>query len=290
MNRFFDRATDGYIVTVSKSRISVVLPVYGGDDPSHFDDAVSSVLSQTRRPDEVVLVRDGPVPDTLADVLSRLVAAHDPVVVVPFEENRGRAVARQVGIERANGDYVAMMDADDLSLPERLERQARFLDEHSEIDLVGTQIIEIDAESEEHLAVRSLPTDHDDIASLARSRAPVSQSSVMARRDAILAAGNYRDVDRMEDYDLWVRMLVDGARFANIPETLVKARTGDEMYERRGGFEYAREELRMQVEFFRMGFTSLPRAVTNILTRVSIRFVPNRIRAFVYERFFRDDP
>jgi hypothetical protein len=94
----------------------------------------------------------------------------------------------------------------------------------------------------------------------------------------------------MEDYDLWARMLVNGARFANISEILVKARAGDEMYERRAGWEYAREELRLQREFLALGFISPLQALRNVIFRVPIRFVPNIIRAYVYQTLFRTKP
>jgi len=179
------------------------------------------------------------------------------------------------------------MDADDICLPTRLERQVEFLEVNDEIDVVGTFLLEFDPDTGEEIGIRSLPTDHEALESLATRRSPLSQSTVMARRKAILSAGNYREVDRMEDYDLWARMIVDGARIANIPEVLVKARTGPEMYERRGGWEYAREELRQQWDFWRMGFVSAPRACVNLATRFPVRLLPNAVRRHVYEFAFR---
>jgi hypothetical protein len=164
-----------------------------------------------------------------------------------------------------------------------------FLEDNPEVDVVGAQLLEFDPDTGEEIAVRSLPTSHEDLSELAKTRSPISQSTAMFRREAALNAGNYRDVDRMEDYDLWVRMLMNGARFANIPEVLVKARTGDGMYERRAGWEYAREEFRLQREFIEQGFISRPKALLNLSTRVPIRFVPNAVRAYMYETLFRTD-
>lgn len=271
------------------STVSVVLPTYGGDDPSDLGEAIESVVKQRRAPDEVLIVRDGPVPDANAAVIEEYVDEYPFVAVEPLVENRGRSVARRLGVEGSDGEFVAMMDADDVCLPERLERQVDFLEANDEVDVVGTYLLEFDPDTGEEIGIRSLPTDHEALEALAKRRSPVSQSTVMARREAVLSAGNYRDVDRMEDYDLWARMLVDGARFANIPEILVKARTGPEMYERRGGWEYAREEVRQQWDFWRMGFVSGPRACLNLATRFPVRLLPNGVRRYVYEVAFRTD-
>ncbi|EMA15948.1 family 2 glycosyl transferase [Haloarcula amylolytica JCM 13557] len=270
--------------------ISVVLPTYGGDDPDALREAIESIVSQTRVPDELVIVRDGPVPETNQTIIDNFESKYSFVRHVPLAENQGRALARKVGVERCQGDVVAMMDADDLCVPTRLERQETYLQNNPEVDVVGAQLLEFDPENGEKLGVRTLPTDHEEIRDLAKTRSPVSQSTVIFKRTAALDIGNYRDVDRMEDYGLWVRMLVNGARFANIPEVLVKARTGEKMYERRAGWEYAREELRLQREFVALGFISPLQALRNVAFRVPIRFVPNAIRAYVYETLFRTEP
>lgn len=271
-------------------KISVVLPTYGGDEPSALRAAVESLVSQTRTLDEVMIVRDGPVPEANQAVLDEFEAAYPFVRILSFAENQGRALARKIGVERCQGDLVAMMDADDICVPTRAERQVTYLEDNPEVDVVGAQLLEFDPETGETIAVRTLPTDHEEIRSLAKTRSPVSQSTAIFRRQVALDAGNYRDVDRMEDYGLWVRMLVNGARFSNIPEVLVKARAGEGMYKRRGGWEYAREELRLQREFVALGFISPVRALRNIALRVPIRFVPNAVRAYIYERLFRTEP
>lgn len=267
--------------------ISVVLPTYGGDDPDALREAIESLVSQTRQPDELLIIRDGPVPAANQTVLDEFDTTYSFFRVIAFEDNQGRAIARATGLEQCRGDFVAMMDSDDISLPTRLEQQENFLRENPAVDLVGAQLLEFDPETGEEVGIRSLPTDHEAISNLAKTRSPVSQSTVMARRKAILDAGNYRDVDRMEDYGLWVRMLVNGAQFANLPDILVKARTGEGMYERRAGWEYAREEVRIQREFVGLGFISSVTAIRNIAFRVPIRFVPNVVRAYAYNVLFR---
>lgn len=155
--------------------------------------------------------------------------------------------------------------------------------ENPRTDIVGGYIEEFDSDPDNPVAKREVPTTHEEIKKMARFRSPMNHGTVMFDKQSVLSAGNYRVVDRMEDYDLWVRMLITGATFANIPHVLVKARAGEEMYGRRGGWEYAREEIRTQVEFYRQGFTSFPVFMVNILTRTALRLIPNRVRGMIYK-------
>ncbi|AQL43318.1 hypothetical protein BV210_11720 [Halorientalis sp. IM1011] len=271
--------------------LSVVCSTYRGDDPDELTTALESVFEQTRPPDEVVLVADGPVPSDIDAVIDRFLDAHPSVLRVErLPENRGRGEARRVGVEAASHKLVALMDADDVCAPTRFERQLDFLDEHPDIDVVGSYLSEFVESPDDPVAVREVPPGHEDIAKRARHRNPINQTTVVFRRDMALSAGNYRNVDRMEDYGLWVRMLLEGATFANIPETLVAARAGEGMYRRRGGIDYARAELRLQYEFWRWGFLGPARVLANLCTRVPLRLVPNHVRGAVYELLFRRGP
>lgn len=108
----------------------------------------------------------------------------------------------------------------------------------------------------------------------------------MARREEILSAGNYRALRRMEDYDLWSRMLLNGSTFANIPKVLLYARLGD-FEDRRGGIEYAVADIKRMVEFAQRDFISWPQAMANITMRVPFRFIPDTIRGVVYKYVLR---
>lgn len=268
--------------------LSVVLPTYSGDDPDALSSALESLISQTRPPDEIVLVKDGPLTPALDAAVGEFETAH-PSMIAPLQlpENRGLGGALRAGVEAASHSFVARQDADDISVPERFERQLSFLCENPEVDVVGGFIREFDDEMVESVGERRVPTAHEDIKHMSRFRCPMNHVTVMFRREVVLEAGNYRAVDRMEDYGLWVRMLLDGAAFANLPEVLTKVRAGNEMYGRRGGLEYAREEVRIQREFYRQGYISLPMFLFNVMTRTGFRLVPDRVRGFVYESLTR---
>jgi glycosyltransferase involved in cell wall biosynthesis len=287
LNSISDSATSDDSTT--ESDISTVITTYRGDDADELSEALDSIFNQTLPPAEVVLVEDGLITPDIESTITHFQHKYsDSFSTISLETNRGQGYARRVGIESVSHDLVAMMDADDISVPERFDYQIEYLNQHPEIDVVGGYIAEFGIDKHSPHAVRRVPLKPDEIASKARFRAPLNQTTVMARRDAILDAGNYRDVDRMEDYDLWGRMLSNGSTLANIPEILAKVRGGDAMYSRRGGWEYAREEIRLQRQFRNIGFVSLPVALANLCIRVPIRLLPNRLRAAIYSRFLRD--
>ncbi|MFC6723322.1 glycosyltransferase [Halobium palmae] len=269
---------------------SVLISTYTNDDPDYLSVALESVIKQTAPPAEIVLVKDGPLSPALDSVVQTYHENYPELFEIrKLSENRGPGVARRIGVEITEHETIAMMDADDISVPTRFERQLEHLRQHPETDAVGGYIAEFSSNPDDPYAIRKVPLKPEAIASKARFRSPMNQTTVMARKQALLDAGNYRSTTRMEDYDLWARMLSGGATLTNVPEVLVNVRAGDEMYERRGGLEYARAEIRLQREFIRMGFVSVPVALLNLAVRLPGRLAPDQLRGWAYSRFFRRD-
>lgn len=268
---------------------TVLLPTYKGDDPEYLDTAIESCFQQTREPDELLVVEDGPLTQSLERTLTVWQRRYpDRFRRHAIPENRGLGNALRVGVKECTTPLIARLDADDINVESRFETQYQYLTSHSGIDVLGGYIDEFSDNPERPIRRRKVPETHDDIERMARFRNPMNHGTVMFRRSAVLAAGNYRPVTRIEDYDLWVRLLCNGAQFANVPKTLVLVRAGEELADRRGGIEYARAEVRRQSEFYERGFISAPVCLFNILSRVSLRFVPNRIRNVVYATVARE--
>jgi len=177
------------------------------------------------------------------------------------------------------------MDADDISLEGRFEQQLSYLEDHPNVDVVGGWIEEFSRDGSS--SIREVPSKHDDIVEFAQRRSPMNHVSVMMRRDAVLNAGNYREMDPTEDYDLWMRMLHNGSTFHNIPEVLVRVRGGREMQDRRGGWQYARHEIRQYREFVSAGAMTASQAIKMLSLRTPVRLLPGRVRRQIYQRFVR---
>lgn len=264
---------------------SVLLPTYRGDDPGYLDKAIQSVIDQTVEPTELLVVEDGPLTTSLRKVVDDWTAERpDILTTVSLERNRGLGVALRTGIEHCSYDLVARMDADDLSVKNRFETQLRYLSTHPDVDALGGYVVEFGGGKSR---VRTVPTTPDVVRQRAKFRSPINHPTVMFRREAVLSAGNYRDLRSMQDYDLWVRMLLDGSSLANVPEVLVRMRVEDGLYGRRGGLNYARLEASLLNEFRQWGFLRPTEFLLCLAVRLPIRLAPSWLRRFVYRTALR---
>lgn len=265
-------------------QFSLLLPVWAGDRGDFLTAAFrSSVDEQTRRPDHVVIVRDGPVPPELAAAIAELVAASPvPVDVLELERNVGVGPALDAGLAACRHDVVARMDADDLSMPHRFAVQLPIIE--SGFDLVGSGLLEFGDDPDDVVGTRTPPTGAADIATRARFADPFNHPTVVYRRDLVRAVGGYSDFALMEDYLLWAKMLVAGARVANVAEPLVRYRVGAGAYARRGGLGQLRAELSVQRRFRQLGFTTRIQFVRNVVLRGGYRLVPESLRRTAYRK------
>ncbi|MDL4814876.1 glycosyltransferase [Actinomadura opuntiae] len=261
---------------------TLLMTVYGGDREEYVRDAFrSAVDDQTLRPDQVVLVQDGPVPPEIAVALKEIVAT-SPVEVtfVHLEVNRGLGPALDAGLQAARYDIVARMDADDIAMPHRFELQVPLV--RAGAELVGAGLLEFGRDTADVVGRRIPPSDPGDIVRYSRLHDPFNHPTVVYRRSAVIAAGGYGDLPLMEDYWLFVRMIAAGARLVNVAEPLVYYRVGDGAYDRRGGRALLRSELRLQREMLAEGFISRRQYVRNVIVRGGYRLVPTPIRRPFY--------
>jgi GT2 family glycosyltransferase len=263
---------------------TLLVSTYGRDDPAYLREAVlSSTTAQTRPPDEVVLVQDGPVPEALGAEIRHLVETLPmPVVHVELDDNLGLGPALDAGLAASSHEIVARMDADDLSVPERFERQVPLIEAGA--DIAGSGLLEFGESVDDVVGRRTPPTDPAEIRRVIRFRDPFNHPTVVYRRRAVLAAGGYTDMALLEDYLLFTRMVESGAVPANLAEPLVYYRVGAGAYARRGGTALLRSELRLQRRFRELGITSRTEYVRNVLVRGGYRLVPEGVRKVAYRR------
>ena len=211
-------------------------------------EAMESVLAQTAADLELIVIDDGST-DATPDVLA---AISDPRLRVERQEWRGLTQSLNRALRLANAPLLARMDADDVSLPERFERQLAFLDAHPDVGLLGTGCHEISGAGE-ILRTISPPGDDGAIRRALIRRNPFVHSSVMMRRAALERVGGYDEFLRVaQDYDLWMRMS-RVTRLANLPEPLVLRRLTSGMVSRACDTERLRAELRIKRQALRRG-------------------------------------
>nr|BFD66466.1 glycosyltransferase [Bdellovibrio sp. HAGR004] len=266
---------------------SLLMAVYVKDDPAAFDRALESVHQNSVLPTEVVLVLDGPVLSSHEDIIRKFEAIL-PLKIVRLEKNVGLGPALNRGLESCSFDWVARFDSDDVCVSSRFAKQIKYIEDHPDLDIVGSWIAEFEADERQTTGIRVVPEKSEDIWSFAKLRNPFNHMTVMYRKSAVVKAGYYQNDFLYEDYALWVRMLLAGAVGANIQEVLVYARTGNGMILRRGGFRYLRSELAAQRNFAKLGFLSNFELMRNLLVRVPIRLAGQLIRGIFYRKVLRD--
>lgn len=273
-------------------KFSVSMCVYGGDNPVFFDDAVGSIVDQTVKPSEIVLTVDGPIPEKIQQVIRKYQEQLDTTTivfkVVYLEKNMGHGEARRICFENCSHELIALMDADDLSVPERFEKQLTYFENDPELSIVGGNIQEFVGVPENCVGKRIVPEKDADIKTYMKKRCPMNQVTVMFRKKDVAEVGGYVDWYCDEDYYLWVRMALGEKKFANVVDNLVNVRVGKEMYQRRGGWKYFKSEAKLQSFMLKKGVISLPRYLINVSERLILQvLVPNKVRGFLFQKLAR---
>lgn len=266
---------------------SVLLSVYRKEQPAYLQQSLDSIFTQTLMPDEVVLVKDGPLTDELDQVIEEYCQKYPILKVVPLGQNQGLGKALNEGLKHCSYDLVARMDTDDIAKSYRFEKQVAVFESHPELDVVGAWIDEFEGDIRHVISIRKLPEYNDVIKSYARQRNPLNHPVVMFRKSAVLSAGGYQHFPLFEDYYLWIRMLLNGSRFYNIPESLLYFRMSPDMFKRRGGWKYARDEFRFQHKLLELGFIGCSQFVKNVNVRFVSRILPNGLRGLLYKKILR---
>lgn len=264
-------------------KFSVLMSVYHAELPQHFRSAMRSIWDdQSVRPDEIVLVLDGPLGEALYEEIGAWqLRLGDCFRTVPLERNAGLGEALNIGMQHCTHELVARMDTDDISLPQRFARQlAVFAD--SDVDVCSAWISEFDEDESEILGMRTLPEKHEEIAHYARRRCPANHPAVMYRKSSVVRAGGYQSMPLLEDYYLWARMLMDNARFYNIQMPLVHMRAGREQVKRRSGWRYAKSDFALLRSLHRMGFLNRRDYLAASCLRVPVRLMPVPVVNLVY--------
>lgn len=267
---------------------SVLLSVYSQEKASHLKECFKSISKQTLKPNEIVLVEDGPLTDELYTEIRTIQSKFSNLVLVQLDQCKGLGNALREGMKHCSYPYIARMDTDDICIPTRFKIQAAFLEQHPDIDICSSWMYEFKNNPENIITTKKLPETHQELEKYARKRNPLNHPTVMFRKEAVEKAGGYLDYPLFEDYYLWARMFVAGCKFHNIQKPLLQFRSSS-AFKRRGGLKYAITECKLQQEFHRIGFISYIQMVKNIIVRFPLRIIPTSMRKLVYLLFLRSN-
>ena len=267
---------------------SVLMSVYFREQPEFLAAAVESMFCQTCPSNDIVLMCDGPLTDELDRCIDSLKEKYGDIMhVVRLPKNQGLGNALNEGMKLCKNDLIARMDSDDIAYPDRCEKQLKIFSAHPETDICSG-IVEEFSGIPENVTVRRVPPEtNEEIHEFVKKRNPFNHPCVMYRKTAVETVGGYRDFYLLEDYYLWIRMLMNGCKAYNIQEPLLHMRAGSDMYKRRAGRKYAASQralFRYMKDEKLIGFKGY---ACSCVIRTLSAMAPNYIREKLFRKFLR---
>ncbi|MEJ8743486.1 glycosyltransferase [Mediterraneibacter sp. HCN-7094] len=269
-------------------KFSVLMSLYIKEKREYFEECMQSIIQQTVRPTEIVIVFDGPLGKELKECVNQYREKYPGwIKIIDNKENKGLGLALADGVPACTYDLIARMDTDDIARKDRFQKQLELFIKNPQLDICGSHIIEFEGNINNKLAERKVPLRHSEIAKYQRQRSAFNHMTVMYKKSAVLRAGNYEHCPLMEDDMLWIRMLISGAKCANIDDYLVYARTGYAMIERRGGWSYLKKYKMGRKMILDTGYISRWDYWKTVGIQFVVALVPKKIRLFIFTQLLR---
>lgn len=270
-------------------KYSVLMSLYIKEKSEYLKKSIDSMINQSIKPEQIVIVKDGPLTNELNDVLDTYLSNFPNLFsIVNSEKNIGLGLALNLGLQHCRNELVARMDTDDISLPDRCEKQLNIFKENINVDIVGSWISEFVDNENNVIGKRIVPNKHEEIIIYLKNRCPFNHMSVMFKKSAVIKSDGYKDFFFNEDYYLWIRMYENKCNFFNIQESLVNVRVNFETYKRRGGLKYFNSELNIQKYMKNKKIISATTYVYNVFIRFILQIMlPNKIRSYIFKKFAR---
>lgn len=268
---------------------SVLMSVYHKEKPEYLKQAIESIQAQTLSTNDFVLVCDGPLNEPLDSVIAaKQQEMGESLHVVRLVKNSGLGNALNEGIKHCKNELVARMDSDDIAYRDRCEKQIAVFNTHSEVSICSGIVEEFTTNSNTVDTKRVPPETNAEIVEFAKKRNPFNHPCVMYKKSAVEAVGSYQDFYLLEDYYLWLRMLMAGYQGYNIQEPLLHMRAGSDMYLRRAGWKYAKTQAKLFKFMKQQGFIGNGQYIKSCVIRSGSALAPNWLRKFMFERVLRD--
>ncbi|MDY3305069.1 MAG: glycosyltransferase [Clostridia bacterium] len=270
---------------------SVLMSVYGGDNAQDFKTALESVtVNQITKPLQVVIVQDGIVPPIFDEIIEEVKQRIFDIefLILKKSKNEGLAAALNDGLALCKYDWVARMDSDDISTPDRFKKQIAFLEENTDISVLGGAIAEFKNIVGDICSERHVKLTHNEIKQMAKFRTPMNHVSVMYKRNEILEVGGYnKNFGKLEDYKLWVDLIIAGKTLANIDDVIVNVRIGNGFIIRRSNKQEIADWDMLQNYLLKENVISKLQALKNkIYIRIFI-YMPAWMKKITYKTLLR---
>jgi len=267
---------------------SVLQTVYKSDVPDAFRLSLESMINQTVKPDEIILVKDGSIPQELQSVIDDLsLKVPGLIVQVQLETNVGLGLALNEGLKHCKNELVARMDSDDISLPERCEKQLSMFAEDPDLDIVGCPVKEFVGTPDNVVGERNVPLKNESIHAYAKRRDPFNHPTVMYRKSKVLQYGPYRNYRKNQDTALWIDMLSNGCKGANCAQPLLMFRFDDGTYKKRKSWINTKLLIEIRKHAYQIGFSSFWDFMFVSVAQLGLFILPTAIQKIVYTKLLR---
>ncbi|WP_336844522.1 glycosyltransferase [Providencia rettgeri] len=267
--------------------VSVIFTVYSRANIELFRKALKSILDQTTPPRFIIIVCDGCSTNPFEDIAKNLLTlnAKCQLKLFSYDENKGPGFARHYGIQRCTTEYIAIMDSDDISLPDRLQLQYNFMEKNPDISVVGGYIKE--TQNKKTLFIREVPLHHHDILETIKTKSPINNVTAFMRRTDYLETGGYPSLRSSEDYCLWVKFISLEKKLANIQQCLVDVEFDDSALGRRSGITHFKNDLYTQNSLYKSKIINKYEYIGNYIKYLSFRLMPIPIKKLIYRFLLR---
>lgn len=269
-------------------KYSVLMSLYKKEHPEYLRTALDSMINQTVMADEIVLVEDGPLTEELYAVVEEYTVKYPNLLrIVVNEKNLGLGLALNEGLKECRNELVARMDTDDISKPERCEKQLMLFEEKPYLTIVGSYIDEFVGTPENVISQRRVPTSSEAIYEYAKRRSAFNHPAVMYRKSKVLENGGYSDLRRNQDVDLFGRMLFSGCKAENIGESLLYFRSNDDLAKRRKSWQNTKSYIDTIKCFWKIGYASFNDYALVAVAQTGMFLMPVKVQHWVYKTFLR---
>lgn len=264
---------------------SVLMSLYKKENPDNLKLAIDSMINQTIKPNEIILVEDGPLTTELYDVLNIYKDKYNDLLkIIKSKENIGLGLALNLGLKNCKNELVARMDTDDYSLPNRCEKQLEAFEKDKELDIVGCAIMRFkDNINETTASTSKVLTDTKDIYEYTKRRSPFCHPSVMFKKITVLKCGGYRDLRRNQDIDLFGRLMYSGAKATNLSDSLICFRTNNDLAKRKKSWLNSQSYIKTIYRFYKMGYSSFSDYLIVLIAQTVIFIIPIWMQKLIYK-------
>ena len=280
----------GYLIMTDAMNLkyTVLMSLYKNESPAYFEAAFESMIHQTVMPEQIVIVEDGPLPEALHSLVQKYESDFPELLtVVVNKTNLGLGLALNRGLEFCRNDLVARMDTDDISLPNRCEKQVVEFLTHPELSIVGSNVDEFVESPHNIISTRRVPSTYTEIYEFAKRRSAFNHPAVMYKKSAVFSVGGYSDLRRNQDVDLFGRMLFAGLKAENIDESLLLFRSGDSLAKRRKSWENTKSYIEVIRRFWKMGYSRFSDFVLVAIAQTVMFLCPVHLQSFIYKKLLR---